>query len=155
MSTMIERITTIYTITGSFMSAKMVESSKAVTIYLAISISHLPNSFFMLQSYTIPSYLPNIWGFFSGGGKRTGAEYGGSAPVGLGFPVWGKGLLRSNNNTILSDCYCAFVNTICICIRNSNSCISTCCFFIFCCCKYPIRHCQPSGFCWNCNSIIC
>ena len=35
----------------SFISANMVDSSKAVTIYLAISISHLPNSFFMLQKY--------------------------------------------------------------------------------------------------------
>ena len=31
---------------GSCMSAKIVDSNNAVTIYLAISISHFPNSFF-------------------------------------------------------------------------------------------------------------
>ncbi len=31
---------------GSFISANIVESNNAVTIYLAISISHFPNSFF-------------------------------------------------------------------------------------------------------------
>lgn len=31
-------------------------------IYFAISISHLPNSFFMLQIYDIFLNLPNIWG---------------------------------------------------------------------------------------------
>ena len=31
----------------------MVDSNNAVTIYLAISNSHFPNSFFMLQKYKI------------------------------------------------------------------------------------------------------
>ena len=71
------------------MSAKMVESSKAVTIYLAISISHLPNSFFMLQSYTFSSYLPNIWGLFSGEKNRGGVWW--LRPCGVGFSRVGKG----------------------------------------------------------------
>ena len=35
---------------GSFMSAKMVDSNSAVTIYLAISMSHFPNSVFIGKS---------------------------------------------------------------------------------------------------------
>ena len=41
---------TIYRMTGSFMSANMVDSSNAVTIYLAISMSHFPNSVFIGKS---------------------------------------------------------------------------------------------------------
>ncbi|MBR6319204.1 MAG: hypothetical protein IKR50_02045 [Prevotella sp.] len=45
-----ESITTMYTMIGSSMSAKIVDSSSAVTIYFAMSISHLPNSFFILAA---------------------------------------------------------------------------------------------------------
>ena len=47
---------------GSAISANIVDNNSAVTIYFAISISHLPNSFFMLQIYDIFLNLPNIWG---------------------------------------------------------------------------------------------
>ena len=48
--TIIVRNTTIYRIIGSFISANTVDSSNAVTIYLAISISHFPNSVFIGKS---------------------------------------------------------------------------------------------------------
>ena len=35
---------------GSFISAKMVDSNNAVTIYLAMSMSHFPNSVFIGKS---------------------------------------------------------------------------------------------------------
>ena len=41
---------TVYRIMGSFISANIVDSNNAVTIYLAISISHLPNSVFIGKS---------------------------------------------------------------------------------------------------------
>ena len=41
------RMITVYRMIGSFISENMVESNRAVTIYLAISISHLPNSVFI------------------------------------------------------------------------------------------------------------
>lgn len=44
-STKIDKNTTAYMIMGSSMSANIVDSSNAVTMYLATSISHLPNSF--------------------------------------------------------------------------------------------------------------
>ena len=40
------------TINGESISPKTEDSKSAVVIYLAISISHFPNSFLMLQSYT-------------------------------------------------------------------------------------------------------
>ena len=40
------------TINGFFISQNVDDNKSAVTIYLAISISHFPNSFLMLQSYT-------------------------------------------------------------------------------------------------------
>ena len=48
-----ENIATRYITNGSRISANMVDSNNAVTIYLAISNSHFPNSFFMLQKYKI------------------------------------------------------------------------------------------------------
>ena len=53
-------------------SANIVDNNNAVTIYLAISISHLPNSFFMAQSYKLFSFhqmflgkIRNGWLFLS------------------------------------------------------------------------------------------
>ena len=48
--TIIVRSTTTYRIIGSFISANTVDSNNAVTIYLAMSISHFPNSVFIGKS---------------------------------------------------------------------------------------------------------
>ena len=48
-----ENRATMYKISGSRISAKIVDSNKAVTIYFAMSNSHLPNSFFMCAKLRI------------------------------------------------------------------------------------------------------
>ena len=52
------------------MSAKMVESSKAVIIYLAISISHLPNGLFHAAKIHHSFLSPKHWGTFFGGKEQ-------------------------------------------------------------------------------------
>ncbi len=62
-----ENIATKYIIIGSRISANIVDSNNAVTIYLAISKSHLPNSFFIAakirQFWQTSKHLPRFFSY--------------------------------------------------------------------------------------------
>ena len=65
-NTIMDKITTTYTIIGSCISANIVDSNNAVTIYLAMSISHLPNSFSCCKDkhyfHFLQIFMKKLWG---------------------------------------------------------------------------------------------